>query len=78
LALTTLRLNAEAGGTPRVCGVFPPSTDCFVGFTLTPLNIVPLPSCEAGTAPPTRLIAAPEVNAEEGAAVTAPGVLRKP
>ena len=37
----------------------------------------PYPVADLGTTVPTRLIAAPEVNADLGAAVTAPAVLRK-
>src|SRR5580698_1389244 len=77
LAVTTLRLKAEAGGVLCACAA-PPITDWRVGVAFTPLNTLPLPSAEAGTAPPARLIAAPEVNADFGAAVTAPAVLRKP
>ncbi len=78
LAVTTPRFAADAGGTPCVCGELPPSTDDLVGFTLTLLSAVPLLKADAGTAPPTRFTAAPLVNAELGAPVTAPGVLRNP
>lgn len=76
--VTTLRFVAEAGGMPRVAGVCPPRTDCLVGDTSAPLTSCPLPSADFGTTVPTRLIAAPEVNADLGAAVTAPAALRKP
>jgi len=68
--VTTLRLFADAGGTPVVRGVCPPRTDDFVGLTLAVLMTWPLPIAEAGTAPPTLLTAAPEVNADLGAEVT--------
>lgn len=75
--LTAPRLVADAGGT-CVVEEWPPSTDARVGLTSAVRIMLPLPRSAFGTAPPTRLIAAPEAIADFEAAVTAPAVLRKP
>lgn len=75
LRVTTVRLAAEAGGVERA-GALPASTELLVGFTLALCSIWALPTLFLGTVTPTLLMAAPEVKAEPGAAVTAPGTLR--
>ena len=74
--VTTPRFVADAGGTTRVGAL--PAENRLPGRASHRCCACnwPLPRLALGTAMPTLLIAAPEVNADLGAAVTAPGMLR--